>query len=205
MARRGWVAAETGPDQWRRLMVFDDGWVELPGFGRALSDTRNQLRRSLFLLGGFALALALIYGLIRLLALIDDPPSWLRFIPGGLVLALIFGGLVAVARMDWRRLRQTRGDAVQARAERRAGQRLTRAEGAPMWRRADTAEQLAAWLDGETHVRAADVTQVSCERDGADHVVIVRAATGAERRYRSPDAKLGELLAPFGGAAQYPA
>lgn len=204
MARRGWVAAETGPDQWRRLMVFDDGWVELPGMGRTMSDARNQLRRSLFLLGGFALALALIYGLTRLLALIDDPPSWLPFIPGLLILAVIVAGSVAVTRMRWRRVQQARGDVVQARAERQSGRRLTRAEGAPMWRRADTAEQLAAWLDGETHVRATEVTQVSCERDGEDHVVSVRATTGGERRYRSPDAKLAELLAPFGGAARYP-
>lgn len=31
MARRAWVSAQTGPTEWHRLSVFDDGWVELPG------------------------------------------------------------------------------------------------------------------------------------------------------------------------------
>ena len=36
------MAAETAPDEWRRLSVFDDGWVELPGFARSEQDVRVE-------------------------------------------------------------------------------------------------------------------------------------------------------------------
>ena len=32
--RRGWVSAEAAPGTWKRLVVFDDGWVEISGFAR---------------------------------------------------------------------------------------------------------------------------------------------------------------------------
>ena len=48
MARRGWVSAQTAPEEWHRVWVFDDGWVELPALARTMSDTRDILRKNAY-------------------------------------------------------------------------------------------------------------------------------------------------------------
>lgn len=111
---------------------------------------------------------------------------------------MIATGSVLTTRAGARRRRQAREDLAQARAERARGRRLSRVSGAPMFRRARSAEQFAGWLDGDTHVRAADVVDVSSAVEQDQHLVTVRLASGAERIYRSPDPKLPELLGAFG-------
>jgi len=190
------VAAETGPGEWRRLAVFDDGWVELPGMARSLSDTRSRLRTSLLALVGFVAALGVIAGISALLATVDDLPMIVAAVPLVLTLALV--GAAVVLSVRWRRrgVEQVRGDAEQAQRERRARLRITRAPGAPLFRRAGSATQLAAWLEGETHVAGDDVAAVDTAREGRVHVVTVVFVDGRTRAYRSPDAKLVELLGP---------
>jgi hypothetical protein len=63
--------------------------------------------------------------------------------------------------------------------------------------RASSAKELAEWLDGGTHVRAVDITDVRTTREDKDHLVTVRLSSGVIRTYRSPDGKLTALLSSF--------
>lgn len=79
MARVGWVAARAddgaGAPQWLRLSVFDDGWVEVPTFGRAVSAVRGNLRTALLDLGGLVVGLALVWASMTLASRTDGAVS----------------------------------------------------------------------------------------------------------------------------------
>lgn len=156
MSPRGWVSAETGPEEWHLLRVFDDGWVEIPGFARTLSDTRANLRRALLglvvLIGG----LGVIALIAALLSRQDDPPVVLLFLPVLLAFALMLGLWVWRLPVSWRGSRQVVDDHRQAR-QRPATSRVRRAPGAPLFRRATTAEEYAGRIVGMTHLLATDI------------------------------------------------
>ena len=192
MARRGWVSAQTGPEEWHLLSVFDDGWVETPGFARALSDNRADLRRALLGLGILFGGLGMIWLMGSLLSKLDDPPLFLVLIPGVLLCALVIGLSVFRFRGYSRNSQQIGGDLRQA--QRIGASRVRRAPGAPLFKRAATAAEYAGWVEGETHVLASDIVDISAQRDGKLHVVTVRLADRPTRVYRSPDGKLTELL-----------
>ncbi len=176
-------------------MVFDDGWVELPGFGRALSDTRSNLRRAL-------LVLAVLFGAPLVggaLEAVGVPEVALVPLYVLAVAALAYG-VVLVVRAKLANFRQLDGDHAQARAEAAAEQRVRPAPGAPTRRRAESAAQFASWLEGAVHVDASHVSAVTCERVSGEHRAEVRLSDGTARTYRSPDSKLPRLLAPFGNA-----
>ncbi len=192
------MSAEVAPGTWRRLQVFDDGWVELPGLARSLSDTRGNLRGALTASGVFLGAFLVGRALDGLGA-----PTWTVVVSSlGSLGALLYGGYLAT-RAQFRNVRQTSADAAQARAERAAGQRLQVAPGAPRWRRADSAAQLHRWLVGAPLVAAAEVadvvTDAEPDRPGT-HRAVVTLCDGTERTYRSPDARLSSLLGAFGSA-----
>ncbi len=86
------------------------------------------------------------------------------------------------------------GDQRQLRALNAAGREIRRAPGAPLFRRARTAQEFADWLEGEGHVRAGDIVDVASSRESDLHVVTVRLSDGSTRIYRSPDGKLTDLL-----------
>ena len=191
MARRGWVSAEVAPDVWRRLSVFDDGWVELPGFARSLSDTRAQGRSLLRVVALLVVLGAATYAADRL----DLPAVVGGVLSAGLLVVLLWSSVLAF-RFRLANRRQLVADADQARAEK--AQRLRREAGAPLFRRADSARQFAGWIKGEVHVDGATVLGVEAAVEGDLHVVHVRLSTGDVRRYASPDRTLPKLLAPFG-------
>lgn len=198
MARRGWVSAEVAPGTWRRLQVFDDGWVELPGLARSLSDTRRNLRGALTAVGVFLGAFLVGRALDG-----AGAPTWTVVVTSLVSLgALVYGGYLAT-RAQFRNVQQTSADAAQARAERAAGQRLQLAPGAPRWRRAESAAQMHGWLVGVPLVAAADVVDVVTgaepDRPGT-HRAVVTLRDGTQRTYRSPDAKVSSLLGAFGPA-----
>lgn len=196
MARRGWVSAETAPGDWRRLSVFDDGWVEQPGLGRTFSVTRVRLRQFILLLAAVIVALAVMLGFTLVVTAIDDPPAGLVIAPLVVLVVVLVGAPIVLTRWRLADLRRTVDDVGQARAERRRGDQVRRAPGAPLLRRADTAAELAGWLEGARHVRLGDVRDASTSLDGRIHVVTVRFTDGTVRSYRSPDRRLVELLAP---------
>lgn len=189
MARRGWVSAEVEPGTWRRVAVFDDGWVELPGFARALSDTRRDLRQALLTLAVFVGALLLGTGADAVGA------------PGGVAVvcatvafgALVWGGFLAM-RAKLRGLTQSSADADQARRERDQGARVQLAPGASRWRRTSSARELSGSLVGVRAVDADDIVSVEASRDGDDHVVSVRLVDGTVRTLRSTDRRLVPLV-----------
>lgn len=198
MARRGWVSAQTGEDTWHRLSVFDDGWVELPGAARTMSDSRQNLRKKLF--GGLILLgiLALMMLYAQLASTMRDLPAVWLIVPGILLGLGLVGWAVYFSiwefRRGWRNRDQFEGDRRQLRAMRASGRQIRRVHGAPMLQRAETAEEFASWLDGETHVRASDIVEVIAVLDGRTHVVTVSLTGGRKRVYRSPDGRLPELL-----------
>lgn len=197
MARRGWVGAQTEPDRWMRLVVFDDGWVELPGLARSMSAMRGNLQRAVRNLAIFVGALCGAALIVKLTDRIGLPAGW----GTAAALALIVGAagfvLVSGTRQDLKSLRRTQADFQQARADRASGVRIRRTPGAPLLRRADSAQQFADWLDGEVLVRAADIRAVAVSTEGEDHRATVTLTSGEQRTYRSPDAKLGALLGSF--------
>lgn len=178
-------------------MCFDDGWVELPGLARSLSDTRRNLRSALVALGLFVGGLAAGSALDALGA------------PEALVVAcsvvalggLGYGGVLAL-RAKLRQWGQSSGDAAQARTERETGRTVQAAEGSPRWKRADSAAEMAGWLEGEVLVEADDVVGVEAAEDRASHVrhrVVVRLRDGSTRTYASPDKRLPRLLLTYRG------
>jgi len=194
MSRRGWVAAQTGPEDWHLLSVFDDGWVEVPGFARSLADTRANRRKALLVAGAVVGGIGLVWLVSWLLSRIEGLPLAVQVLPVLALLVLVVILNVWRARTALRNLRQVAGDQRQARRQKAAGFRITRTPGAPLFRRAKTAEEYAGWIEGETHVRATDVVEVAAVREDKMHVVTVRLSDGRSKVYRSPDGKLTELL-----------
>lgn len=210
MARVGWVAAqaETGTGgtdvQWLRLSVFDDGWVEVPTFGRAVASVRGNLRTALLNVGALVVGLAVVWGALELAALTDGVLSGMLRVFGVLLLIGGFGTLLVRSfRLQARQAQRRIADGEDLRARKAAGTLPGRAPGAPMWRRADNAEQFSSWLTHTTMIRATDVSAVTVVPDPADTAgqqATVLLHSGEQRRYRSPDATLGELLMRFGTA-----
>ncbi|MEJ7651175.1 MAG: hypothetical protein WKF57_19355 [Nakamurella sp.] len=205
MARVGWVAARadtaTGEPRWLRLSVFDDGWVEVPTFGRAVSAVRGNLRTALLNLAGFAVGLALTWGCLNLAGTTAGAPAVvLRVIGGLLFIATIGTVLVRSFRLSSRQRKNWAADGADLRRLKAAGRLPARAPGAPLWRRATTAEEFASWLTNTTLVRAADVSTVLVTAPSAgdpDQVAEVQLHSGARLSYRSTDRTLGSLLAGF--------
>lgn len=202
----GWAAARVdaaaGEPQWLRLSVFDDGWVEVPTFGRAVSAVRGNLRTALLNLAGFAVGLALAWGCLHLAGTTDGAPAVvLRVIGGLLLLATIGTLLVRSFGLSSRQRKNWAADGADLRRLKAAGRLQARAPGAPLWRRATTAEEFSSWLTNTTLVRAADVSTVvvtAPSADDPDQVAEVQLQSGARLRYRSTDRTLGRLLAGFG-------
>ena len=198
MARRGWVSVEDAAGDWWRLSVFDDGWVELPGFARGLSDTRAQLRQLLFLVGGFGVLVLLS----QLAGRLDGVGSSLSLVLSVAALGLLLFSAVLIARFRARDRQQAAGDHAQAVAARRAGRRVRRRPGTPLCRRARSSAEFAAALEGVRRVGAEQVGVLVLT--GPDHpgpadplVVSVLLHDGSSLTYRTPDATARELFAPF--------
>ena len=199
--RRGWVSVEDATGDWWRLSVFDDGWVELPGFARELSDTRAQLRQLLFLVGGFGVLVLLS----QLAGRLDGVGVALSLVLSVSALGLLLFSMVLIARFRARDRQQAAGDHAQAVAARRAGQRLRRRPGAPMFQRVRSSAEFAARLEGVRRVGAEQVGMVVLTgpaRPGpADPLVVsVLLHDGSALTYRTPDPTARELFAPWVGA-----
>ncbi|SDN52390.1 hypothetical protein SAMN05660199_00195 [Klenkia soli] len=195
MGRRGWVSVEDAAGDWWRLSVFDDGWVELPGFARGLSDTRAQLRQLLFLVGGFGVLVLLS----QLAGRLDGVGESLSLVLSVLALGLLLVSAVLIGRFRARDRQQAAGD--RAQAARQAG-RVRRRPGTPWFRRARTSAEFAAALEGVRRVGAEQVGVVVLtgpEHPGAADplVVSVLLHDGSSLTYRTPDAAARELFAPF--------
>lgn len=183
--------------------MFDDGWVEVPTFGRAFSAMRGNVRTTLLTLLAGVVCLAVAVGAFLLANRSDGVLAGALRVVGGLlfVAALL---LLGIRSFQVRRRQRARwiADGQDLQRMRAAGELPGRAPGAPLWRRARTAEQFASWLTRTTLVRAVDVSVVTPlpELDG-EHGVEVRLHSGAVLRYRSPDRALVELLTGFGATA----
>lgn len=206
MARVGWVAARantaSGEPQWLRLSVFDDGWVEVPTFGRAVSAVRGDFRTALLNLAGFAVGLAVAWGCLNLAGSTDGAPAVVLRVIGGLLFITSIGMLLARSfLLRFRQRTSWAADGADLRRLKAAGRLPARAAGAPLWRCATTAEEFSSWLTNTTLVRAAEVSTVvvtAPSPDDPDQVAEVQLQSGARLRYRSTDRTLGNLLAGFG-------
>lgn len=192
MGRRGWVAAEDAAGDWWRLSVFDDGWVELPGFARGLSDTRAQLRQLLLFLAGFT-ALFVLGGLL------EDTAPTLAGVLRVAALVVLVGSAVQIARFRARDRRQWQGDLQQART---GGQRVRARAGARLWRVAGSSQETVDALDGVRRVGSKQISTVQVTAPDrpseADPVVVdVRLHDGQQLTYRTPDRTAVELFAPW--------
>lgn len=193
------MTAEVGRETWKQLTVFDDGWVETSTFARSLSDTRSDLRKTL-------VTLALIFGSVGVgkgLTALGAPPAaeTACLVVGG---AAIVYAMCLVVAMRWRGLMQSGADLDQLGADRRAGRVPTARPGAPRWKLAGSAAEMASWFTGVGHVAATDVTAVEVvdlPRRGwwrrRTHRVDVRLVDGRTRTYASPDRRLVDLLTAF--------
>ena len=201
MSRRGWVSAEDAAGDWWRLSVFDDGWVELPGFARAVSDTRAHLRELGLWIGALVLLGVLSF-------VVAGSPLAETGVPMLVSLAFVAVLVTAVVR-TWvfrvRDLRQSAGDAAQVRRDRGTRPPVRRRPGAPLFRRARSSAEFAGWLDGVRRVALSEVAAVRVSGSGsrADPVVVTVALTGGQTlAYRSPDRTLARLFAPWAGAVR---
>ncbi|QNG37809.1 hypothetical protein F1C76_15555 [Geodermatophilaceae bacterium NBWT11] len=195
MGRRGWVAAEDAAGDWWRLSVFDDGWVELPGFARGLSDTRSQLRQLLFLLAAFT-------GLFVLGGLLEDTAPALATGLRVAALVVLVGSTVQIARFRARDRRQLHGDLDQAAAARGAGRQVRARAGARLWRVAGSSQEMADALEGvrrvgSEQVSTVEVTAPDRPSESDPVVVVVRLHDGEQLTYRTPDRVAADLFAPW--------
>ena len=154
--RRGWVSVEDAAGDWWRLSVFDDGWVELPGFARGLSDTRAQFRQLLLLLGGFGVLVLLS----QLAGRLDGVGGPLSLLLSTASLGLLLVSVVLMARFRARDRQQAAGDRAQAVAAREAGHRVRRRPGTSTLRRARSSAEFAGNLEGVRRVGAEQVSAV---------------------------------------------
>ena len=196
--RRGWVSVEDAAGDWWRLSVFDDGWVELPGLARGLSDTRAQLRQLLFLVGGFGV-LVLLSQLAGRLDGIGEPLSLVLSVSA---LGLLLFSAVLIARFRARDRQQAAGDRAQAGTARAEGRQVRRRPGTPLLRRAHSSAEFAAGLDGVRRVGGEQVSAVVLT--GPEHagpaaplVVSVLLHDGSVLTYRTPDPTARTLFAPW--------
>ncbi len=191
------MSAEDAAGDWWRLAVYDDGWVELPGFARGMSDTRAQLRQLLFLVGAFGVLVLLSQLAGRL-----DGVGPLSLVLSVGALGLLLFSAVQIARFRARDRQQAAGDRDQALAAKAAGRRVRRRPGAPLLRRATSSAEYVSWLDGVRRVGAEQVGAVVVagpERPGPTDPVVVSVLLhdGSTLTYRSPDATARELFAPW--------
>lgn len=198
MRSRGWVSAEDAAGDWWRLLVFDDGWVELPGFARGMSDTRSQLRQLLVLVGAFGLLVLLS----QLAGRFDGVGPGVSGVFAVGALALLLFSAVQVARFRARDRQQAAGDLAQAQRALGTGRRVTRRPGAPLFRRAHSSAEYVSWVDGVRRVGAEQVGAVALA--GPEHptpadplVVSVLLHDGTTLTYRTPDPTARRLFAPW--------
>lgn len=212
MARVGWVAAQQDTDgaasRWVRLSVFDDGWVEVPTFGRGAAALRGNLRTALLNFGGLVVGLAVVWAALFIAGRIEGVGAGVLRLFAVLLLIGVFGTLLVRSfRQSSRQRARRAADSQDLRRLKQSGGLPGHAPGMPLWRRARTAEQFSSWLTNTTLVRATDVSTVTIvpspvaadRADGSEVAVDVLLHSGAVRRYRSPDATLGTLLTPFAG------
>ncbi|MEO9322638.1 hypothetical protein ABFT23_04055 [Nocardioides sp. C4-1] len=192
MARVGWVSAETSSGAWRRLSVFDDGWVELPGFARAMSDVRRNSRNVLRTTG-----VAVLAGVLTLLSSALGGPTWLTAIGALVVVAALVRNAWQGTAASMRNATQLQQDAEERRREAAAGHVVRMRPGAPRWRRASSAAELHGWLEGGELVAASDIVEVVVEPGDDTTRVRVLLTDGSRRTYTSPDDALGRLLGTF--------
>lgn len=212
MARAGWVAAQADIDgntpRWVRLSVFDDGWVEVPTLGRATAAARGNLRAALLTVGALVVGLALVWAALSVAGRIEGVGATVLRVFTVLLLIGGFGTLLVRSfQQSVRQQARWAADGQDLRRLKKDGGLPGRAPGAPLWRRARTAEEFSSWLTNTTLVRATDVSGITTipipvltdRADGPEAAVDVLLHTGSVRHYRSPDATLGTLLAPFAG------
>lgn len=200
MARVGWVGAEVvgvEPETWYRLSVFDDGWVEVPGNARRAAYIRSDLPRAVRML----VVMVGLFGLAILVPRVGLPES--LWVPLTVVLGL--AALVGVIVLCVGELRRAvargsliRADVAQLRRERAEGRAVRRVPGAPLFRVARSATELASAITPVRIIRCEDVAAVVLGTEGENYVVTVRLVDGTERTYRSPDPALANHLRRFG-------
>ncbi|WP_156250094.1 hypothetical protein [Pseudactinotalea terrae] len=196
MARIGSVGAAvvgSEPESWYALQVFDDGWVEVLGSGRSAAGAREQLRGALVALGTVA-ALFAIAAITPYLGLDEQWSGIVGLVLGIVVVTVLVLQVVRQRGRLRRRLADARADWGQLQRARAAGQGTRRVPGAPTFKRATSAEQLAGWLTPVRLVRAAEVAQLTLTTHGEDAVAVATFTDGTARSWRSPDHKLHEFL-----------
>lgn len=196
MARIGWTAAAvvgSEPESWYRLMIFDDGWVELPAAGRSAARVRGDLRRLLVPLA----AIVVIFLLVQLVPHLGLNEMWSRIVAtvaGISLLVVLIIAAVGQLRRTIGRFADGRADREQLRRERAAKGPLRLTPGSPRLRRASSAAELASWLTPVHLTLASDVVQLTLTTDGEDEVAVIRLAEGTARAYRTPDRTLHKHL-----------
>lgn len=204
MARVGWtnvlVHTGAGEQQWLRLTVFTDGWVELPTFGRATSAAGDTTRKVLVTLALVVMVSLAAWGIIALAAAAGGTVATILKLVGGFPLVLLAGWLmVKTHRKKRRQKKRWTGDLEDLRRLRASGAVPKRAPGAVWWRRAGSAAEFASRRTNVVLVPAVDVASVQpgTMTDG-ERAVEVRLRTGGGRVYRSADDALPALLGRFG-------
>ncbi len=194
MARREWVSVEVEPGVWRRLVVFDDGWVELPGPTQVGRGGRQRDVVAGVLLLTLLGAPLLGFGAGLTIVDIARPVAVALLVLGVVVVGY---ALFLLGRNLLGDVRRARDEVRRARVDRAAGQSVRRRPGAPLLRRPTSARELASWIEGGVHVDAADVVGVDVLPATQPARVDVRLADGTTRSYASPDVTLPRLLTPF--------
>lgn len=203
MGRVGWVsAAEDGTDDWYRLSVFDDGWVDLPGMARNLSDVRANLRKTVLLL---ALLLGAIGGALLLTrwTASNDGPMVVSILVPVVLLAVFVYIAIRMGRMKSRDWRQRSADADQARRFSDQGRQLQRAPGTKLFSRVHSAQAMADALINIRLTKASDIAAVTVTEHDKQFAAVVEFVDGSTRRYTTPDRTITDLLSRF-GATQTP-
>ncbi len=184
------AASEVGvTDGWWTITAYPDGWVDTPVPGVDLAQTRRNGLEAGRLLLAFAALVAFGFGLSTL-----DLPSWLRSV-ASVVLALGLLAWLVVAimtRYRWTGERVTRWGRTRPRPP-----RVAHRPGAPSFRRASTARELASWLDGARLTTADQVRSVVVDKAGSEYRAHVVLVDGTERTYTSPSARLAGVLGAY--------
>lgn len=198
MARVGWVsAAEVGTDDWYRLAVFDDGWVDLPGMARNLSDVRANLRKSLLLLALLLGAIGAAVLLTRWTGSNGGSPV-VSIVVAVLLLAVFIYVAIRIGRMKARDVRQRSQDADQARRFKDQGRQLQRAPGTKLFGRVHSAQAMAEALINVRLTKATDTATVTITEHDKQFAAFVEFLDGSTRLYTTPDRTIVSLLGRFG-------
>lgn len=197
MALGGTVLAhrETGAPV--TLMMFDDGWIDLPGVASRASSIRRHVLAALiiFVVGSGLLTVAALGAeLLR----VHDVGFWSTLVSVGSLLVVFFAAANPRVHLLVQGLLQRLADHRRLRRDPRNSAHLVRRRaGVPWYRKARSASEFAAYHTTPAPVLAVDLSAIRLGRGPAGCQATVWRRDGSMLIYRSVDHRLSAFMSAY--------